>query len=140
MKTVRDHMKQRQFLTYLITLVFAGLFSCANPTEPATSAFNVSISGSVANKSLKNLDSVQIIFANPNPSRRDSTRANGTFSIAFQSSDKNAVSANLTFSRVGFFDTTRSISYSSSANIFDLGYVIMRGTTAALDSAAPSRP
>jgi hypothetical protein len=131
-------MKYRQYATYLITLVFAGLFSCANPSEPASSQFTVTIKGTVVRKNFTPLDSVQLILSSP--FRRDSAKANGSFLISFSSSEKNAVNATMTFSRLGYFDTTRAIVFSSAANAIDLQAVSMKGLTAAQDSGGQSRP
>lgn len=128
-------MKYRQYATYLITLVFAGLFSCANPTEPTTSQFTVTIKGTVVRKNFTPLDSVQIILSNP--FRRDSAKADGTFLISFVSSEKNAVSGTMTLSRVGFFDSSLAITYSSSSKDIDKGVLAMKGLTSAQDSVVP---
>jgi hypothetical protein len=131
-------MNYRQYATYLITLVFAGLFSCANPTEPASSQFTVTIKGTVVRKNFTPLDSVQIILSSP--FRRDSAKADGSFLISFSSSEKNAVNATMTFSRLGFFDTTRAVSFSSTVKDLDLQAVQMKGLTASQDSGGQSRP
>jgi len=128
-------MKYRQYATYLIALVFAGLFSCANPTEPTTSQFTVTIKGTVVRKNFTPLDSVQIILSNP--FRRDSAKADGTFLISFASSEKIAVSGTITLSRVGFFDTSLAITYSSTSKDIDKGVLAMKGLTSAQDSVVP---
>jgi hypothetical protein len=130
-------MKYRQYATYLITLVFAALFSCANPTEPTSSAFTVTIKGTVVRKNFTALDSVQIILSNP--IRRDSAKADGSFLISFTSSEKNAVNATMTFSRTGFYDTTRAITFGSTSKDVDLQIVVMKGLTSAQDSVV-TRP
>lgn len=131
-------MKYRQYATYAITLVFSALFSCANPSEPTSSQFTVTIKGTVVRKNFTPLDSVQIILSSP--FRRDSAKANGSFLISFPSSEKNAVNATMTFSRLGFFDTTRAVSFSSTAKDLDLQAVQMKGLTAGQDSGGQSRP
>ena len=130
-------MKYRQYLTWLITLVFAGLFSCANPASPTSSQFTVTIKGNVIRKNLTPLDSVQLVLSNP--SRRDSAISDGSFSVSFSSQEKNPVTATLTFSRLGFYDTTISLTYGTTVNSFNYR-MQMKGLTAAVDSVIPARP
>jgi hypothetical protein len=128
-------MNYRQYATYLITLVFAGLFSCASPSEPASSQFTVTIKGTVVRKNFTPLDSVQIILSSP--FRRDSAKADGTFLISFTSTEKNAVTGTMTFKRRDFFDTTIAMTYSSSLKDIDKGVLAMKGLTSAQDSVVP---
>lgn len=131
-------MKHRQFITYIITLIFTALFSCANPAGPATSQFTVTIKGTVVRRNFTPLDSVQIVTSNP--FRRDSSKANGSFTISFTSSEKSDVNATLTFSRIGWFDTLVAVTYSSTVKDINLQAVAMRGLTAAQDSGGQIRP
>src|SRR5208337_1371421 len=57
----REFMKNKQFVTYLIILVFTGLFSCANPTSPSNSQYAVTLSGTVVNLIGTQLDSVTMV-------------------------------------------------------------------------------
>ncbi len=131
-------MKYRQYATYLITLVFAGLFSCANPAEPTTSQYTITIKGTVVNLLGTQLDSVMVLLWDPIV--RDTTKSDGSFSLSFTSQEKNSVNDSITFNHAGFLPTTRSFSYSSSAKDINLTAVVLKGVTSAQDSLTPVRP
>ncbi len=126
-------MRHRQFVTYLITLVFAGLFSCANPTSSTGSQYTVTITGTVINKATTPLDSVTIVLWIP--FSKDTAKSNGTFSVSFEAQDKTTVSDSITFSRPGFYSLTEPFSYSSTANTINFSAVVLKGLTSAADSA-----
>ena len=125
-------MRHRQYVTYLIILVFAGLFSCANPTSSNGSEYAVTISGTVVNLSATPLDSVHIVLWTP--FQQDTGKSNGTFSISFQASDKTTVNDSITFSRAGWYSLTKYFTYSSSSATISLGAVALKGLTGAQDS------
>ena len=125
-------MKHRQYITYLIILVFAGLFSCANPASPSGSQYTVTLSGTVINKATTALDSVTIVVWIP--FSKDTAKSNGTFSISFQAQDKSTVNDSVTFSRPGFYNLTVPFAYSSSANAINLHAVVLSGLTRAQDT------
>ena len=93
-------MSNRQFVTYLITLVFTGLFSCANPASSPTSEDGVTLTGTLVNVVGTQLDSVYIVLWSP--FSKDTAKSNGTFSISFQAQGTTTVSYLITFSRSGF--------------------------------------
>jgi len=126
-------MKHRQYLTYLIIVVFAGMFSCANPTSSTGSAYTVNLTGTVVNLVGTQLDSVSMIVWIP--FSKDTAKNNGTFSINFQASDKTTIADSITFSRSGFYSTTKYFSYSSSANTINLSAVVLKGLTPGNDSS-----
>ena len=144
MKTVRDHMKQRQFLTYLITLVFAGLFSCANPTEPGTADYTVKIAGMATNLAGNPLDSIVVTL--DSPLKSDTTKG-GKFSISFTASSKTDVAVSLNFHDIRksglYFDTIiTAITYSdknTTPSIGQFGRISLKGVNAGADSTV-TRP
>ena len=130
-------MKYRQYLTYLIAVVFTGLLSCANPASSTGSQYAVTLSGTVINKATTPLDSVTIVVWIP--FSRDTAKSNGTFSVSFEATDKTTVSDSITFSRPGFYSLTVPFSYSSSTNIINLSAVVLKGLTSAQDSLTTGR-
>ena len=130
-------MRHRQFMAYLITLVFAGLFSCANPTSSTGSQYTVTLTGTVVNLVGTQLDSVSIILWIP--FSKDTAKSNGTFSVSFEAQDKTTVNDSITFSRPGFYSSTKSFTYSSTANAINLSAVVLKGTTSAVDSATATK-
>ncbi len=124
-------MKLRQYLTYLIILAFAGLFSCANPASTG-SDYTVTIKGTVVNKRGTQLDSVSMILWIP--FSKDTAKSDGTFSISFEASDKTTISDSVTFARPGFFSLAVPFSYSSAANTVNLSAVVLKGLTSSIDS------
>src|SRR5208283_5350430 len=131
-------MRYRQFVTYVIALVFAGLFSCANPASTPSTTYTVTPTGTLVNLVGTQLDSVHIVLWNP--FSKDTAKSNGTFSISFQAEDKTTVSDSMTFSRSGFLSSTKYFSYSSSANTFNLSAIVLKGVTSAQDSLTAGRP
>ena len=130
-------MKHRQYITYLIILVFAGLFSCANPASPSGSQYTVTLSGTVINKATTALDSVTIVVWIP--FSKDTAKSNGTFSISFQAQDKSTVNDSVTFSRPGFYNLTVPFAYSSSANAINFSAVVLTGLDSAHNTLKPGQ-
>ena len=109
----RDRMKHQTVFDVYHHLVFAGLFSCANPASSPTSQYTVTLTGTVVNAIGTKLDSVHIVVWYP--FSQDTVPSNGSFSIAFSAQDKNTVSDSMTLSRSGFFSSTKYFSYNSTA-------------------------
>ena len=130
-------MKHRQVVTYIITLVFAGLFSCANPASSPSSEYVVTLTGTVVNLIGTQLDSVHIVLWNP--FSKDTAKSNGSFSISFQAQDKTTISDSIAFSRSGFLTTTKYFTYSSSSNTINFSAVVLKGLTSAQDSLTVGR-
>ena len=130
-------MKHRQVVTYVIIMVFAGLFSCANPTSPSNSQYAVTLTGTVVNLIGTQLDSVYMVLWTP--FSKDTAKSDGNFSVTFQASDKTTISDSITFSRSGFLSTTKYFSYSSSVNAINFSAIVLKGVTSAQDSLTIAR-
>lgn len=124
------------FLTLLL-----GIFSCEDTNAPVSS-YTVTITGTVTRLNNSLLDSVVVILNNPFKS--DTTSTDGVFNISFTSTEKNATSGRLTFSRIGFFSDTLTVQYSSTDKDKNVGQIALKGVTSAQDSVitgkASARP
>jgi hypothetical protein len=117
-------MKKWKLFAAILITAGTGIFSCTKPNESATS-YTVSVTGSVVRKNNTPLDSVTVIT--DKPFRQDTIKtSNGSFAISFSVDDKEAVTAKMTFSRPRFYDTTFSITYSSTQKDFNQGKIAMR--------------
>jgi hypothetical protein len=127
------------FYTAVLILI-VGIFSCQNSNTPVAS-FVVTVSGQVFNANgAEPQDSVQLILGNPFRNT-DTTKANGTFNYSFTSEEKNEITTTLRFHHLNntFFDTTISVSYSSTKKSISVE-MRMKGVSSAIDSTVPSRP
>ncbi|MGA7162309.1 MAG: Ig-like domain-containing protein [Bacteroidota bacterium] len=132
-------MKHRQYLTYIITLALAMMFSCQkNPVavEKFAGTYNFSVTGTVVNLSATPLDSVRIVLWYP--LLQDTTKSDGTFSIKFSQADTVAISDSITFSRSGWLPTTKYFTFSPSDTIISLGAIALKGVTSKQDSLTTS--
>ena len=128
-----------RFLTGSSLILALGIFSCQDPNAPTTD-FTVTVTGTVVNKKGAVQDSVIVVL--DNPFRRDTTKADGTFSYSFTSSEKNEVTASFKFSHrnQAFRDTVLSRTYSSTKKTIAFGEVMMTGVDSAADNQDPTRP
>ena len=134
-------MKYRQYLTYLITLALAMLFSCAkNPVavEKVAGSYNFTVTGTIVNLSATPLDSVRIVLWYP--LLQDTTKSDGTFSIKFTQADTGTVSDSIIFSRSGWLPTTKYFTYSQSDTTISLGVIALKGVTSKQDSLTTTTP
>ncbi|HTX18830.1 MAG TPA: hypothetical protein VMG34_09225, partial [Bacteroidota bacterium] len=131
-------MKLRQYLTYAVTLVFAGLFSCANPTSTSTTTYTVTLSGTFVNTVATRLDSVRIVLWSP--FAQDTAKSDGSFTLSFSAQDKSTVTDSVTFARNNFVSQTRAFSYSPTNTSISFSTIVLKGVSGAQDSLAPTRP
>ncbi|MDP1677133.1 MAG: hypothetical protein Q8L88_09715 [Bacteroidota bacterium] len=123
----------------VIVVLLAGLYSCENTST--TDSYTVTVSGQVLNANgVEPQDSVQLILTNPFRNT-DTTKTDGSFNYSFTSEDKNEVTTNLRFHHLNntFFDTTVSVSYSSTKKSISIE-MRMKGISSAIDSITPSKP
>ena len=133
-------MKRFKGILYAATMLLALMFSCSSPTDTPTD-FTVTITGAVLRQNAVALDSVVTVL--DNPYRRDTVKSDGLLTISFTSAAKSAVTANLTFQRPRFYDTTIAVTYGPSAKNVALNIVKMKAISSTDDSVvvrASKRP
>ncbi len=133
-------LSMRKVYAYAAVVIAAGMgiFSCTKPLDTAVS-YSVSVTGTVLRKNLLPLDSVTVITLDP--IRRDTVKnADGSFTISFSSAEPSAVTTTVTFSRPRFYDTTLTITYSSTITTVKLQAIVMRAINPAEDVIVTGLP